>query len=166
MKSLILIILVVLLPLTSAVKVNIFLNQSYSKDGRNVTLVDLTKDKALICINNEKAIISKDKLKTIKDVSLELKNIYPDKIRVDVKVYCKDCVCGNSCNNIDCVSFDHKDIQKDILKEETEDQINSENSIETEVIQNNSKTNFSSLLGAIIIIVILISALYFLIKKD
>ena len=117
MKRLLLIFLILFLPLASAIKVNILENQSYSKDGRNITLLDTSKDKALICVNNEKAILSKNEPKIVNDVSLELKNIYEDKVRVEIKVFCKDCICGDSCSNINCLGIKKEEVKEEIKKE-------------------------------------------------
>ena len=161
MKYLFLIFLVLFLPLTSATKVNILVNESYSKDGRNLTLVDVSKNSALVCVNNEKAIVSKEKPKTVNDVNIDLTNIYENKIRVDIRVYCKDCKCDSSCNNIGCLNYDHNKIQEEIEKQDTESQTKIE---ETEIITNKSSTN-TSIFVAFFILLILSTILYYLIKR-
>ena len=80
MKYIVLIFLVILLPLASAAKISLLINQSYTKDGRNITLLDINKDKILVCVNNEKGIVSKDKLETVIDVSEDIKKIYTVRI--------------------------------------------------------------------------------------
>src|SRR3989344_1604497 len=160
MKYMVLIFLVILLPLASAAKISLLINQSYTKDGRNITLLDINKDKILVCVNNEKGIVSKDKLETVNDVSIDIKNIYTDRIRAELKVYCTDCKCNSDCNNTLCSNYDHK-IQEEIKKEVTVKAIKSD----TELIQVNTSLN-KSLLIALGIIIVLIIILYFLIKVN
>lgn len=163
MKYILIIFLVLILPLASATRINLSLNQSYSSDGRNVTLIDLSKDKALICVNNEKAIISKDKIKTVNNVNFDLKKVYHDRIIADVKVYCKDCECTSDCNNIACVTNPyHNEIQEEIKKENTALEIIPEKT--TEIVSNQNTAAYS-FLGAFLILVIFISGIYYLLRR-
>lgn len=164
MKYLILVLLLLILPISLAVRIDLDLNQSYSKDGRNVTLIDLSKEKALVCINNEKAIVSLEKSKTVQNVNLVLKKVYKDKIKIDIKVYCKDCKCGSACNNEQCINLDHKETQQDLIKEEIKEDLRLKD-LNIELIQNNNDGISISFLISILFFIILIIIMYYLIRK-
>ncbi len=163
MKYVILILLLLLvLPEINANRIDLLINQSYTKEGRNVTLIDISKDKALFCVNNEKAIIVKDKQKTLNDVNFELKRVYEDRVKVDIKFYCKDCKCDLSCSNIDCLNLEEIKIQEEIKKEDKIEEAKSKE-LDIEII-NNEKSNNNAIIASIIILLLII-ILYFLLRK-
>ena len=164
MKYLMLILLVLILPLASAVRVDLFLNQSYSKYDKNITLIDISKNKALVCINNEKAILSEEKPKTVNDVNFEVKQVFSDKIKVEIKVYCQEnCECTDLCSNSECLeNFNNKEIEEEIQKENVV--LETLVDAPVEVIQNQSPSSFN-LIVAFVILLIIISAVYYLLKR-
>ena len=165
MKHFVLLFLLLILPLTSATRIDLLLNKSFVNDGRNISLIDINiaKEKALICINNEKAILSKGKPKTVNNVVLELRKTYKDKINLDAKVYCEDCECDTNCSNSDCITIDHIEIEREIKNENVET-IVFENGKDTEVIENNGLKSLNTF-WAILILVCLLVLLYFLLRK-
>lgn len=167
MKSflIIFVILILVFPFVNAARVNLNLNESYSDDGRNITLlgIDNKRDKVLICVNNERAILSKERQKTVKDVSLFVKKVADDEIRVVVKVYCEECECDNTCLNTECIKFGEvlqEEIEEEILEEIVETNLESNN----EVIENPglSASNISLALAILILFAV---SLYYLIKR-
>jgi len=163
MKRFILVFLVLTLQLASAARINLYLNDSYLNYGRNISLIDISKEKALICVNNEKAIISKDKTKSVNHVSLVLKKVYKDYIRVDINVNCEDCKCDNNCTNKNCIIITKK--EKEELKEvstDVKEEINENISIE---LVENEGIKSGSIIITFVILIILIIILYFLVKK-
>ncbi len=160
MKYIFLILLVCCSLLVSAAKINLDINGSYSRDGRNITLIDVGKNSVLFCVNNEEVIVSKEKPKTVKDVNIELTNIYINKIRADIKVYCKSCKCDYSCSNIDCFAYGSEvqgEIKNNELKLEDVTQ-------ETEIIESKNNMN-NSIIISLTILFLLLTILYFLVKR-
>lgn len=156
-------LLIFILPLVDAARINLFVNQSYSDDGKNITLlnIDEKRDKALVCINNEAAILSEGKQKTVNDVSLLIKKISKDQIRVDIKVYCDDCVCDNNCLNFKCIQYETETFNEKEIKEEKE----SLKFIGEEEVINNPGIKSQNILLALSILIIFSIILYYLIKR-
>lgn len=161
------ILIFLVLPFVNAERVNLKERESYMNDGRNVTLlaIDNKRDKVLVCVNDEKVIISKDRPKTINEVSLSLKSISDYLIRVDINVYCKKCRCDESCLNLKC--FDTKkteeeQIEEQIRIEETQEKIFLQNE-NVEVVENPG-LGTSNISLALAIIVVFSVILYYLIK--
>ncbi len=85
--------------------------ESYSFDGRNITLLELdTKDdKVVICVNNEKIIISDDRY--IKGINIDLKWVRENNAKFEFRYgVCEECDYG-IWDNLDC--FDECSLNKD-----------------------------------------------------
>lgn len=77
--------------------------QSIELEGSNITLmsIDTKNDKALVCVNSKKAIVSDARLAN--NVLIKIKSLKKDKIRFDITPNCKDCICDTEeCSNVAC----------------------------------------------------------------
>ena len=86
--------------------------------GSNVTIenqkisvinVDTKYDKAIICVNNVKGIVSRDQDRTINNVRIELRSVSQNSTKLRLESNCDNCiesdnaVCFNECDiNSDC----------------------------------------------------------------
>ncbi len=161
-------IFLLVLPFTYATRVNLDEGQSYVKDGRNITLLalDNARNKALFCVNNEKAIVNEDGQKTVNEVSLALKSISDGNVRVDINVYCKDCECDENCLNLNCYNpkkTTAEQIQEEIILEENKELV----SLQTENVEivENPGLSTGGISLALAIIVLFIIFLYYLTRK-
>ncbi len=163
---LILVILIFLILPVSAARINLMEGESYYKDGRNVTLlgIDNKRDKVLVCVNNERAILSRERQKTVKDVGLLVKSVSTEQARIDVKVYCEDCECNGNCLNTECIKAGEtveEEIEEGILEEIELLESFEENE---EIIENPGLSPVNITL-ALVILVLFTAGLYYLIKR-
>ena len=100
-----LIILLLLIGLASAKTetIELGIGESSVSQDRTITLLNLNDkdDKIILCINNEKNIVSD--IKTINNVFIELRKIDKDIARFKIRYTCKNCVCDQDCNNNACL---------------------------------------------------------------
>ena len=166
MKIMIILVFLLLMPFVYAERISLSLGDSYVREGRNITLIDLTKDKALICVNNEINIFGRSKEKTINKVKIEVRRINEDSIEADIKIDCQGCECGDTCNNLEC--FNQEEIIEESSSEPEEIQ-NIKNIIEEkediEIIDSNGISS-GSIVAALFILIILMAGFYYLIKKN
>ena len=97
-------IILILIPIAIAKSVDITLKEgeSYYYDARNITLIklDTVDDKAVICLNNKKEIISDTK--AMNGVNIDLAWVRTKDAKLNLKFAdCKDCDYGNW-DNLDC----------------------------------------------------------------
>lgn len=74
-------------------------------NGVNFTLLgtNTNGDKVLICVNNEKVIISG--VETVGNAIIRVKDIFSESANLQLEVSCPDiCVCGSDCSNDVCLS--------------------------------------------------------------
>ncbi len=107
MKKLILLaILLLIIPISLAKTEKITMYPGMSKviENSNITLISLDEknNKAVVCINNEKKILTEDSDKTVGKLIINAKNIKLDYVEFELKSDCKDCVCGPECSNALC----------------------------------------------------------------
>lgn len=155
------------MPFAYAERVSLSKNQSYTNEGRNITLIDLTKDKALICVNNEINIFGRSKEKTINKVKIEVRRIEENSIEADIKVDCQGCECGDNCSNLGCFSQKENINPEEITEEPAvieniKEIIGKEENIE---VINNQGIGSGSLITALFILLLLIVGFYYLINK-
>ena len=76
--------------------------ESYSLEGKNITLLDSVNGSMMLCINNEKFIVSKDK--SISGVFIDFRRANYEEAFFKLKYTCgKDCQCdGDECSNNLC----------------------------------------------------------------
>lgn len=91
------------------VDLDLYLNQSYEGFGKNITLlnVDTKEDKAVICINQQKFIISNDR--SIDNILLEIGSFKKDFVRMDISDGCDRCKCETNCDNSVCFDICDED---------------------------------------------------------
>lgn len=85
--------------------------ESYSFDGRNITLINANKlgKNVIICVNNKKEIVSDNKY--IQGINVDLKWIKEGSAKFEFRyTKCEDCDFGNN-DNLDC--FDECSLNKD-----------------------------------------------------
>jgi hypothetical protein len=152
--------------IVSATRVDLFVGESYFDDARNITLsaIDSKGNKAIFCVNNQKAIILEDEQKTVNEVSLDVKSISRDKVRVDIDVYCEDCECDDNCLNKECIieNTEKTDIEEEIILNQEEKTFLQTEGVE--VIENPGLSSGNITL-ALIILVLFTFGLYYLVKK-
>ena len=81
-------------------------NDSFLFRGKNITLLSINSfdNKVVICINNEKAIISEDR--NVNTIGVHLRDVDSDKVKFRFDNPCKDkeCECDDSCSNHLCTN--------------------------------------------------------------
>ena len=97
---------ILLIPLSSAVPINdvtLDVGQSFLLDGKNITLARSSDDGTILCINNEKVIVSKDK--RVQGIFIDYRVSDDKNARFKIEYRCNnDCVCdGDECINDVCV---------------------------------------------------------------
>src|SRR3989344_4314638 len=98
-------IMLLLLPIVYAarsVDVTLKPGESYSLEGKNITLLSSVNGSMMLCINNEKFIVSKDK--TIRRISIDFRRANYEEAFFKLKYECgNDCKCnGEECSNNAC----------------------------------------------------------------
>jgi len=83
----------------------IFQGDSYNFSDKNVTLIDIGEDIIIVCVNNQKGIVSDDEY--FNGVEFDIKDIKTDYIDVILKTDCSDCVCDEDCMNDKCFVYDN-----------------------------------------------------------
>ena len=154
------------MPLASATRVDLLVGQSYFHEGKNVTLsaIDIKGNKALFCVNNQKAIIRENEQKNVNEVSLTAKSISKDKVRVILDVYCGDCQCDDSCLNKECLnSKEKKEITEDLILKNEEEKI----FLQTEGVEiiENPGLSAGNITLALMILMLFTVGLYYLVKR-
>lgn len=80
-------------------------------ENQRVSLLSLDKkeDKVVLCVNDVKTIISKDRDRTINNVRVDIRSITESQVKLKLESSCKNCIlsdnnlCINQCNaNSDC----------------------------------------------------------------
>ncbi len=105
MKWWILVFILVIVSISEAVMdVELSRGESYEFQGKNITILNLNEkdDKAIICVNNVKTIISDNKEKTINPIVIDLKYVKDGVARLRLDGNCRRCVCDESCSNDLC----------------------------------------------------------------
>ena len=84
--------------------------ESYLIKDRNVTLIGISYDEnsILLCINNEKAIVSDST--TVNKVSVSLRSVDNAQARLKLEYKCSNCICSNDCSNKLCIKKESKEI--------------------------------------------------------
>ena len=169
MKPFFIIFIVLLSSSVFAERVTLFENQSFLDDGKNITLlgIDHRRDKALFCVNNEQAIVADGAQKTVNQVSLSVKSLSSEKVRVEIDNYCKDCKCDVNCLNLECTKAVVQ-IQENINEEIETEIIEEENVVilsQNEELVENQGLSTANVLLALGILIAFSFALYYLIKK-
>lgn len=117
-------IVLLLLPVVYAAKtvdVTLKPGESYSLEGKNITLLGSVNGSMMLCINNEKFIVSKDK--SISEISIDFRRASYEEAFFKLKYECgKDCQCdGDECSNNAC-SFGPEELNNISLNETIPDE--------------------------------------------
>ncbi len=109
MKKLFILLLLLMTPLVYArnVDMTLYEDDSYMKDGVNITLLDINKekDKFIICVNGKKHIVTEEGI-TEKYFVIRVDDINKDNVELEIDIDrdCDDCECTGYCNNKRCYS--------------------------------------------------------------
>ena len=118
-------IMLLILPTVYAAKVvdvTLKPGESYYLEGKNITLLDSVNGSMMLCINNERFIVSKDK--SISGVFIDFRRANYEEAFFKLKYTCgEDCQCdGNECSNNVCSSeledFDNPNLSETIPDED------------------------------------------------
>lgn len=158
MKKLLILFLLLMIPLVYArpVDVDLYENDSYMKEGINMTLLNINKekDKFIICVNGEKHIVTEEGISE-QYFTIDVDDINRNNVKLDIEIDKDDDVdCVGYCNNKRCYS-NPKYIPQ--FKEELED---TEDVIEDEV----NVGNYAIIVFIVLFIFILFIA-YYVVKK-
>jgi len=123
MKKAILLLILVMMPVALARTEEVELKQgeSYSFDGRNITLMKLDKsdERVVICVNNKKEIVSENKY--IEGINIDLKWVKEDSAKFEFRFSeCEECN-YRSWDNLDCFDECSVDLDCDDSNENTVD---------------------------------------------
>ncbi|MDP3919113.1 MAG: hypothetical protein Q8Q35_04405 [Nanoarchaeota archaeon] len=97
------------------------IGNSITIDNQKVSVVsvDTKSNKAIICVNNVKGIVSRDSEKTINNVRVEVRSVTSNSARLRLESSCNNCIetdnsiCFNECNiNSDCNDNDETTIDQ------------------------------------------------------
>lgn len=106
-KLILLVILLLIIPISLAKteKITMYPGMSRVIENSNITLISLDEknNKAVVCINNEKKILTEDAEKTLGKLIINAKSIKLDYVDFELKSDCKDCICNTvECSNAAC----------------------------------------------------------------
>lgn len=155
MKKLLILFLLLVMPLVYArsVDVDLYKNDSYMKDGINITLmnIDKEKNKFIICANGENYIVTESGISR-EHFTIKVDNIKKDKVELNIDIDCKDCKCEGYCNNKRC--FPNPKYVYETKEEQKEE----------DVIEEINVGNYTLIVFMIIFVIVLFVA-YYVIKK-
>ncbi len=164
-KLIVLVILCSVLLVHGAERVTLDFGESYIIDGKNVTLVkaDSKRDTALFCVNGVNGIVKESTSNNVNGVYIQLIRLKDNVATVEISYRCKDCFCGDECNNDVCLD---KKVIEDINGEVDKEpiiikKINSKNEDIIEVKDSGIK----GIIVALLIIIVLMLSIIVLWKK-
>ncbi|MDD5178188.1 MAG: hypothetical protein PHT54_02810 [Candidatus Nanoarchaeia archaeon] len=166
------VILLILVPLVVAKTEYIDLekDQSYRVSDSNITLLSVNSenDKIILCVNNNKYILSEESSRNLKNLIIDLKDIYNnDKVRLKLESSCSNCICKEDCSNIDCYGKTAEEVKEEPQEEQPETE---EKKIEVEVKGYKPKIEESNgnlfIIPTIIMLIIIIVTAISLKKKE
>lgn len=142
----------------NARSVNLIVGSNYLIEDKNITLVKVYEEKALICVNGVKTIVNEDVIRKVNDVNINLIKVNVDIATFDFEYGCKgDCVCREDCNNIGCFKESSEEIIEDGKPSETI--VESEKQLEVPLGKKETVKNegigIVSVIAAVLIIVVL-----------
>ena len=98
--------------------------QTVEFNGKRITLLnlDFEKERALVCVNGEKAILINFKTETVNDAILRLKKVTMNRAEISIRVNCPGCECDETCDNSvcfdECLKDDDCDDGNDLTENE------------------------------------------------
>ena len=142
-----------------SVDVTLNIYDSYYKEGVNITLmnIDKNKEKFIICVNGEKHIVTEDGIS--KDIfTIRVDDIYKNNVEIEIDIdnkYCDNCKCKGYCNNRRCFPN-----PKYIPRVKKEDLTESE-----DIIKDKINVGYYVIPIFIALFVVIIITAYYVIKK-
>lgn len=151
-----------LLTSVTAEKVILKPGESYSDEDKNITLLKLENFKALVCVNNQKGIVAKDKRIDINGIIVEMTRYYRDSAKFDIEVpNCYKCECTEDCLNLLCQETQTPDNQ--IIDQNQ--QTNQNQEIQKIEIIESTGVSTASIIAVILIIIVALLGIYTLWKR-
>lgn len=163
-KMLFILILLLLLSSVTAERVTLGIGESYTDEDKNITLLKIEDTKTLVCVNNQKGIVAKNKRVDINGVILETKSIYGDNtVKFDIEVpNCYKCSCIGDCLNQQCQNPKELEVQQ--IPDEPQEQNNNTPSEKIELVETPT-VSILSIIAVILVILVSILGIYILWKK-
>jgi len=164
MRKLLLIAITLLITSSVAAEtMELNIGKSYSDEDKNITILKIENKKALVCINNQKGIVSLKKRVDINGVAIEFKRDYQTYGKFDIYIpNCYKCICEGDCLNTLCQ--DNPPEPQQIEYNQTDKKTNTEPEI-IEIIEP-EKISAGSIIAVILITLVAILGLYNLWKKN
>ncbi|MEK6953103.1 MAG: hypothetical protein AABX29_08890 [Nanoarchaeota archaeon] len=146
--------------LVSARSVDLITGSNYQIENKNITLLRVYEDKALVCVNGFKTIVTENIIKKVNEVNIELKNTRDSIANFNFDYDCKgECTCEEDCNNNPCL----KEVSEIVPESNTIEYDQIDNIIDDSPVLNTEEgivTNESIGLGSIVIAVLVILVLF------
>jgi len=154
----------------SARSIDLITNANYQIEDKNITLLKVYEDKALVCVNGFKTIVTKNTIKKVNGVNIELKNVRDSIANFNFDYDCKgDCTCKEDCNNNPCLKEINEIVPESNIMEY--DQINNEiiddsvSNSEEEGVVTNENIGLGSIVIAVLVIIVLFLGVILLWKR-
>ena len=160
MKKWILLFILLNLVIVSADTVDLKIGESFLQDAHNITLVSVNKDKAIICVNNQRTIFSEDLVKLLGEAYIEARDIRSDSVKLDVEIDCINCK-SDQISNDKC--YNNLTIQElEEIEEEVPVEIVDEvDTKDVEIVESEGISTQSIILALLLIIVIVLGLIVF-----
>ena len=96
--------------------IDLITNSNYQIEDKNITLLRVYEDKALVCVNGFKTIVTEDVIKKVNGVNIELNSVKDNIATFNFDYSCKgECTCKEDCNNNVC--FDNINEETKVVQE-------------------------------------------------
>lgn len=141
--------------------------ESFEFQGKNITILNLNEDddKAIICVNNVKTIVSDEKEKNIEHVSIDLRHVNNGVASLRLDGTCRKCECDENCANELCgISSDSQTTEVEEKSENGEVVEEKEQHISL-TGEHIEESDFMLLTSFLIIVVVILGIIVF-IKKS
>jgi len=171
-KYIVMLILVSLIVNAATETIDLSIGDSFDLLDKNVTLMAVNDDegKIIVCVNNQKVIIEDNDEKLVNGVYIEVERVNSGNARLKIERDCKNCECGENCNNELCIQPSKEEVFNDAGN------INEDVNIETNEIQNDDtiiikgskdqqRNNLILGIGIVILIIIVLMFIMLKIKK-
>lgn len=94
--------------------IDLITNSNYQIEDKNITLLRVYEDKALVCVNGFKTIVTEDVIKKVNGVNIELNSVKDNIATFNFDYSCKgECTCKEDCNNNVCFDNINEEIQEE-----------------------------------------------------
>ncbi|MBI2498766.1 hypothetical protein HYV88_00830 [Candidatus Woesearchaeota archaeon] len=163
-RGLFLLFLVLFSAFVSSRSIDLITSSNYQIEDKNITLLRVYEDKALVCVNGFKTIVTENVIKKVNGVNIELRNTRDSIANFDFDYSCKgSCVCTDDCNNNPCLKESNEIIPE--INQIEDGQASNEiidNLVETgedEVVTSENIGIGSIIIAALIIIVLFLGVI-------